>query len=123
MLKAEFQETVDDLKGKFEKVTQIEEFLQHNSSIKQLARSLLSIGDFLNYVRIRPVPFRGCEPASSFQGSYAGDAFGFRLDILGQLHDIRSSENRTLLGVLVDNSSENFKFVAELKPMLADDIQ
>ena len=56
VLKAEFEETFDDLKVKFEKVTQIEDFLQHNASIKQLARSLLSIGDFLNYVRISSCP-------------------------------------------------------------------
>ncbi|CAF0774445.1 unnamed protein product [Adineta steineri] len=101
----EFDETFDDLKRKFETVIKIITFLQADSSLKQLARSLLSVGDFLNY------------------GSYAGNAFGFRLDILDQLHDIRSTEYRNLLGVLLENAPQNFKFIDGLKPLLADDIQ
>ncbi|CAF0789390.1 unnamed protein product [Rotaria sordida] len=105
ILITEFDETFDDFKRKYESIIRVINFLQHNSSIKQLARSLLSIGDFLNY------------------DSYAGNAVGFRLDILKQLHDIRTSENKNLLGVLLESSPENFKFIDNLKPLIADDIQ
>ncbi|CAF1232895.1 unnamed protein product [Adineta ricciae] len=105
ILIAEFDDTFDDFKRKFQLVIKITTFLQVDPSLKQLARSLLSVGDFLNY------------------GSYAGNAFGFRLEILNQLHDIRSSENRNLLGVLLERSPQNFKFIDDLKPMLADDVQ
>ncbi|CAF4385405.1 unnamed protein product, partial [Rotaria sp. Silwood2] len=105
ILITEFDETFDDFKRKYESIIKVINFLQHDSSIKQLARSLLSVGDFLNY------------------GSYAGNAFGFRLDILKQLHDIRSSENKNLLGVLLEGSPENFKFIDNLKPLLVNDIQ
>ncbi|CAF0948549.1 unnamed protein product [Rotaria sp. Silwood1] len=105
ILITEFDEIFDDFKRKYEHIIRVIDFLQHDSSIKQLARSLLSVGDFLNY------------------GSYAGNAFGFRLDILKQLHDIRSSDNKNLLSVLLENSPENFQFIGNLKLLLADDIQ
>ncbi|CAF3576102.1 unnamed protein product [Rotaria socialis] len=105
ILITEFDETFNDFKRKYEKIIQIIDFLQHDISIKQLARSLLSIGDFLNY------------------GSYAGNAFGFRLDVFNQLQDIRSSDNKNLLSVMLESSPEHFKFIDTLKPMLADDIQ
>ncbi|CAF0997782.1 unnamed protein product [Rotaria magnacalcarata] len=105
ILITEFDETFNDFKRKCEKIIQIVDFVQHDMSIKQLARSLLSIGDFLNY------------------GSYAGNAFGFRLDVFNQLQDIRSSENKNLLSVILESSPECFKFIDTLKPMLVDDIQ
>jgi hypothetical protein len=50
ILMAEFDELVQDFKQKFENISKTMHFLEHNSSIKQFARSLLSVGDFLNYV-------------------------------------------------------------------------
>jgi len=57
ILIAEFDETFADLKRKFENIIKIIEFLQLDQSIKQLARSLLSVGDFLNYVSVRRIIF------------------------------------------------------------------
>jgi hypothetical protein len=57
ILIAEFDETFADLKRKFENIIKIIEFLQLDQSIKQLARSLLSVGDFLNYVSVRRMIF------------------------------------------------------------------
>ncbi len=57
ILIAEFDETFADLKRKFENIIKIIEFLQLDQSIKQLARSLLSVGDFLNYVSVRQIIF------------------------------------------------------------------
>lgn len=47
----EFDETLEDFQTKFHRVIKVIEFVQTNHSIKNLARSLLSIGDFLNYVK------------------------------------------------------------------------
>ena len=55
LLMCEFDETFNDFKRKFEHIIRVINFLQCDSSIKQLARSLLSIGDFLNYVRIEKI--------------------------------------------------------------------
>jgi len=57
ILIAEFDETFADLKRKFENIIKIIEFLQLDQSIKQLARSLLSVGDFLNYVSVFRIIF------------------------------------------------------------------
>jgi len=57
ILIAEFDETFADLKRKFENIIKIIEFLQLDQSIKQLARSLLSVGDFLNYVSVLRIIF------------------------------------------------------------------
>ena len=52
ILMAEFDDTFDDFKRKFQLVVKITTFLQVDPSLKQLARSLLSVGDFLNYVSV-----------------------------------------------------------------------
>lgn len=52
ILISEFDETFDDYKRKFQHIIRVIGFLQNETSIKQLARSLLSIGDFLNYVEL-----------------------------------------------------------------------
>lgn len=57
------------------------------------------------------------------QGSYAGNAFGFRFDILNKLQDIRANENKNLLSLILETSPGCFKFIDTLKPMLVDDIQ
>ncbi len=57
VLISEFDETFDDFKQKFAHINRIIDFLQLDSSIKKLARSLLSVGDFLNYVRIHQIKF------------------------------------------------------------------
>lgn len=54
---SDFAEICADFEKKFKKVRTVMNFLLDNSSLKLLARTILSIGDFLNHVNtsIRPL--------------------------------------------------------------------
>ncbi|XP_023214371.1 inverted formin-2-like [Centruroides sculpturatus] len=81
----EFQPSVDVLKPQIKHYLETCETILNNKSLKDFFKIILVTGNFLN------------------SGSYAGNAFGFRLNTLGKLMETRANKPRmTLLHYLVD---------------------
>lgn len=51
----EFDETFNSYQQKFQHIIGIIDFIRSDSLLKELARSLLCIGDFLNHVRLNQI--------------------------------------------------------------------
>ncbi|CAF0768302.1 unnamed protein product, partial [Didymodactylos carnosus] len=111
LLMEDFSELHNDYQQKIKQILNNMNYFSLNLSIKHFLTSLLAIGDYLNY------------------GSYCGDAFGFRIEFLKQLRDIKTqrSTNTNLLDVLLDtlskevkNDNINLPFIDDMKVMFAN---
>ncbi|KAH8025359.1 hypothetical protein HPB51_007671 [Rhipicephalus microplus] len=97
----EFRPSVDALKPQLDNYIGVCQEILTNRSLKEFLKLILITGNFIN------------------SGSYAGNAFGFRLNTLPKLLDIRSNKPRmTLLHFLVEiaekEQAETLSFTKDL---------
>ncbi|KAL3212186.1 hypothetical protein MRX96_036158 [Rhipicephalus microplus] len=98
----EFRPSVDALKPQLDNYIGVCQEILTNRSLKEFLKLILITGNFIN------------------SGSYAGNAFGFRLNTLPKLLDIRSNKPRmTLLHFLVEiaekEQAETLSFTKDLR--------